>query len=683
MKPRTLTIAIVIAIIVGIAYLVHSGALMNAFTNYDDDFYTYENYRIKTLSVENVGWLFTHGYFRSYTPLAMVSHAVDFALWGMNPKGHHLTNLIIHSLNAAWVFTLSMLVFVELKKRAVPSASPPHDPSQDSGILIGAAVAAVLFAVHPLKVESVGWVSDRKDLLCTFFFLPALAAYVKYGNKPEDRRWYAASLLLFVFAVLSKTIAVVTPVVMLCMDFLLLRRGSRHSYKKLLREKIPFFVVSIGAGLAAMGSAAGSDLATGLSDVTLEQRILYPAFATFFYVGHLIFPVDLTPIYELSDLGTMAVCTLLFAVLIVSCIYAIRKGVYWWALVWAFYVLAISPTFFGIAAGIQPLADRYTYLPLISFFILAGGIVQVLWERYTAQPDRLPVVTCGVVVIALVVGLGVASARQMTHWRSSETLWRWQLQARPTGFGYNFLGHAMMEQDRDDEAIEAFTQAVRLRPGYVDAYNNLGAAYSKKGMYDDARKTFLRLIEVDPHYMSAYFNLGNVLRKEGKVKDAMLLFERALEEKPGSAQATYELGVSYEMLGDTAQAVQFYQKAISLKPDYVPAYISLSNVYLLRKGYNAAIGLFREAIRMSPRNPETYYNLGCVYYTQGDTTNATQSFIESLRIDPGYARSYFNLGVIFGNQDNDVASLEAFRKAAHLGDINARRVLRERGYEWE
>ncbi len=677
MTPRTLTIAIVVAIIVGISFLVHSGALKNSFTNYDDDFYTYENYRIKTLTVDNVAWLFSHGYFRSYTPLTMVSHAVDFALWGMNPKGHHLTNLVLHSINSVWVFTLSLLVLGELRKRPGTSDAGPEGP----GMIIGAAVAAVLFAVHPVKVESVGWVSDRKDLLSAFFFLPSLAAYMLYVTRGKNRRWYLASLLLFGAAVLSKTIVVVTPVVFLLMDALLLKRVSRTSYKNILMEKVPFFLGSIAAGLAAMGSASGSDLATGLAEVTAVQRLLYPAYAIFFYLGHLIFPVDLTPIYELSDLGTMAFSSMLFIIVIGSCISAFRKGTYWWVLVWSFYIVAISPTFFGIAAGIQPIADRYTYIPLVSFFILAGGVTQVLWERF--RSDRRTLIGFAVAVCALIAVLGTASAEQMTYWRSSESLWRWQLKARPNAFGYNFLGHAMMEEDRDDEAIKAFEHAVLLKPGYVDAYNNLGAAYYKRGMYDEARKTFVRLIEVDPHYMSAYFNLGNVLRKEGKIQEAIVLFERALEEKPKSAQATYELGVSHEMLGDTAQATEFYQKAIALKPDYVPAYVSLSNVYLLRQGYTAAIDLFKEAIHMSPRNPETYYNLGCVYYTQGDTMNALQSFIASLRIDPGYARSYFNLGVIFGNQNNDVASLEAFRKAAHLGDLNARRVLRERGFEWE
>ncbi len=232
------------------AFLVHSPAWDNAFVSWDDNMYVTDNPRVQHASWENMGWFFTHPYFRSYTPLTLISHAVDYSLWGDDPRGHHLHNILLHTLNTGWVYLLGLLIILEI--RPTPPGQSRHGlvsllASADNAALLGASIGALFFALHPLRVESVVWVSDRKDLLCGFFLLPSLISYIGYRFSPVPRtrgRWYALSVVLFVLALLSKSIATTALVIMVVLDFVL-EGGPVWRTRKwsLLQEKIPFLIL--------------------------------------------------------------------------------------------------------------------------------------------------------------------------------------------------------------------------------------------------------------------------------------------------------------------------------------------------------------------------------------------------------------------------------------------------------
>jgi protein O-mannosyl-transferase len=685
MSKKAVLVLFGVIVVLGITFAFHSNALENRFTNYDDDLYIYQNHRIKKLDPENILWLFTHGYYRSYIPVTMISHAIDYAVWGLDPLGHHLTSVVIHSVNSVWVFLFGVMVLADIRRRAGPPGMENHEHGLvTTGVVLGSAVGALLFSLHPLRVESVGWVSDRKDLLVAFFTLPSLAAYMVYASGRGGKKWYLLSMAAFVFAVMSKSIAVVTPVIMVLIDILVIRRRTVRDYRgPVLLEKIPFFLISLAIGIASQAAAAGAVVSLFVEEASQMQRLLFPFYATFFYVGKMFFPSGLVPVYNLPEVGTMVFTVFLFAGLLASFFLAWKRGWLWWVMVWLAYLVFLSPTMIGLSAGIQPLADRYSYLPSVSFCLLAGGILAFIWDRAgSRQRGRSARITVVALSLAVLTTLGIAGVRQMQYWRSSESLWQRQIAVLPVVFGYNNLGHALMNAHQVDAAIEAFEQVTRQRPNFAEGFNNLGVAYNLQGRSEEAMQSFARAIKLVPDYIDAYVNLGTLLREEGRYDDALRIFEAALKEDPRSAGATFGQGALFEAMGDTGKAMAEYRRAIDLKPDYAAPYAALSNLHIVRGEFDKAIALYQEAIRMNPLNADAHYNLGYAYYGIGDAQHAIECFARALRIDPGYAQAYFNLGVIYGNQYNDEASVEAFRRAARLGFKDAQKVLSERGIRW-
>ncbi len=685
MSRNAVSVIVGVLIVLGVSFAMHSSALENRFTNYDDDLYIYQNYRIKTLDLENIVWLFTHGYYRSYIPLTMVSHAIDYAVWGLDPWGHHLTNLVIHSINSVWVFLFGVMVLADMRSRARTVGGGHHEHGVvTAGVILGSVAAALLFSLHPQRVESVAWVSDRKDLLVAFFSLPSLAAYMVYTSGRGGKKWYLLSLCAFVLAAMSKSIAVVTPVIMVLLDILVMGRSTIRDYRgPIVLEKIPFFLVSLAVGLASQAAATGAVPSLFVEEASWLQRLLLPFYATFFYIGKMFYPAGLVPVYNLPNAGAMVFSVVLFAILLASFFVAWKRRFSWWVMAWLAYLIFLSPTMIGLSAGIQPLADRYSYLPSVSICLLAGGSIAFFWDRAgRRQRSRGTRIVLFVSWFAVLVTVGSASARQMQYWRTSESLWQRQVAVIPVAFGYNNLGHALMNAHETDAAIDAFKEVTHLMPDFAQGFNNLGVAYNLQGRSEEAMESFARAIRLVPNYIDAYVNLGMLLKQQGRFEDAMKIFDAALKQNPASPEATFGKGSLFEAMGDTVRAMSGYQKAIDLRPDYVAPYTALSNLHIARGELDKAIDLYREAIRMNPLNADAFYNLGYAYYSRGDAQHAIECFAQTLRIDPGYAKAYFNLGVIYGNQYNDEASVEAFRRAARMGLSDAQKVLSERGIRW-
>jgi hypothetical protein len=495
--------------IAAVTFAAFATTLGHGFVNWDDDVYVFANPAIQSLSPHQTWWILSHPYFYAYIPVTLLSHALDVALWGMNPSGHHLTNVLLHSANAVWVFLLGLT----LLRAPRPST------------LIGMSAAAVLFAIHPLRAESVSWVSDRKDLLCTFFFLPGVLAYMKYssmrGTAPA-RRWYLASFLLFVLAVLSKSVAVAFPVVLLLLDWHgAAPRENRPSYLGLIREKAPFLLLSLVLTLFSFSLSPEGKKAYAVAHLSGLEAMLFPLYSLSFSIYKTLLPTHLSPMYPRVGLGWM-IAALIFVVAISGiCIFHAARGRKGALLAWLAYLLLLVPTVGGLSSGVQPVADRYSYLSTISLFLLLGAGISVALERAGGGRRIAVAASCGAIAVIL-ASLTVAQA---SLWKSSTSLWGYVVAKFPP------------------------------RPDYSDAYLNLGVSYAQEKRLREARTILEKAGEIDPTNAEAFYNLGVISDSEGNREGAVELYRRATSVDPHHAKAFYNLALTLDELGRNDQAI--------------------------------------------------------------------------------------------------------------------------------
>ncbi|MCK5571301.1 MAG: hypothetical protein KAJ12_01010, partial [Bacteroidetes bacterium] len=317
---RLVIIAAAIMIVVG---MVYGNALENDFVTWDDQWYVLDNEHIRISSVDDVFWIFTHSYYWSYIPLTLLSHALDYALWGLDPKGHHLTSVLLHAANSVWVFFLALVLLRYARLRA--RGEQPEGPrlllqTDDLPSMAGAVLAALLFGLHPLRAESVAWVSDRKDLLCAFFLFPAFLSYLFFSTQrgtTAGKRWYRVSLALQLLALLSKAAALMLPLILVALDLFLAGRSSWMARRRsLLREKVPYFVLSGTVGLIGMASVPAKGINFLAADLSLLQKAFLPFHSIMFPLAKLVLPVHLGPVYDYPGSALTMILALVLLVLV-------------------------------------------------------------------------------------------------------------------------------------------------------------------------------------------------------------------------------------------------------------------------------------------------------------------------------------------------------------------------------
>lgn len=618
---RVWQLVLAVFLLVAMQLLVFGTAQNNQFLKYDDDVYVYENANIQTLDGESVAWMFARPYYRSYTPLTLLSHAVDYRLFGDDPRGHHLSSLVLHSVNTVLVFVFGLMLFHVGRGGAGGAAADAQRSSAvslDAAELIGAFFAAALFSLHPMRVELVAWVSDRKDLLLALFVLLCCMAYLMYESSRGTKRalrWYIASLVLFVLAGLSKSIALVIPVVLILFDVFLLRKRDRGTaWTSLVIEKVPFFMVSIAFGVIAIIAARGSQTSDIVAKFSATQAVLNPFYSIIFYVGKILWPAHLTPVYGPPGVPLMIAATIICAAITAFTIMAARRGKSWYLLGWLCYVVTILPTITGLSAGIQPWADRYSYLPTVSLMLLVGAGIRGLWNR----GNRAGMFVRGSVAalcVVLLLGCGRLSIQQVPVWQNGESLWAHAIVEAPDlPMPFANLGVALESKGDHDGALSMYTKAIALEPHYADALYNMGIAYESKNLTDSAAACYSKAMAADTSYDDAYVNLGNLSVRTGKLDDGIRMYEHA--------------------------------------------------------------------IAIDGSKPEPYYNMGIAVYTKGDRTKAIECFQAAIKRSPGYADAYHNMGVVYLDLGNSAAALECFTRAARLGFPEAQTLLRSKGYSW-
>lgn len=534
LQPAT-RVGIALIAIMLITFLVFSGTMRFDFVNFDDSIYVGKNPLVQTLSWANVRWLFSNVYYHQYIPVTMMSHALDYAVWKSDPRGHHLTNVVLHSFNAGWVFLLALLAIGLARRRSTGEI----DATTFGGLvgnmpLFGAAAAALLFSLHPLKAESVAWVSDRKDLLCTFFLVPSFIAYIRYASlrgTARARGWFVLSVSMFVLALLSKLIAAVVPAVFLLLDYLLLPKEWRRPLSRLIWEKMAMLVPAAIVALVSMIASPHAKVNVIVGKLTGVETWLFPFYSLFFYVEKTLLPVGLAPMYGSVGVGMMVFSFVAVVAIGAFCVAAALRRSYAPLLVFGASVIILLPTIVGVSSGSQPFADRYFYLASIGVCILVGGGMQGLWERGTKSTVRLAL---PVAVALVLVIFGLLSFRQAGHWQNSETLWTYVLT----------IG----------------TQSVE----YMDGYTNLEQAYLQAGMYDAAETVFKRAVAIDSTAADAYFNMGYVCYYRGQTDSAMYLFRKTVRLDPAYAEAYFNIGVLNIAMKNEAAAVDSLKKAAQL-----------------------------------------------------------------------------------------------------------------------
>jgi tetratricopeptide (TPR) repeat protein len=520
-SDRRLLIAICVAL-VAITWLVYCQTLHHDFVNYDDEDYVTTNAQVsRGVTLEGIVWAFTSVHSANWHPLTWISHMVDCQLYGLNAGGHHLTNLLLHALNA-------ILLFFLLR--------------QMTGALWRSAFVAALFAVHPLRVESVAWISERKDVLSGSFFLLTLMAYVRYTRAPNRMR-YLLVLFLGACGLMSKPMLVSLPLVLLLLDYWPLNRlpslslataGNRKILGRLLLEKWPLFLFSLASSVVTIIAQRGA--MQPIWRIGFAARLGNSAIAYVEYIRQMFWPKDLAVMYpwyaERLQPSSIALAAALLAIIFLA-VWLLRRHRYL-ATGWLWYLIMLVPVIGLLHVGNQSSADRYTYLPLIGLFVaVTWGISELM-----ANLPYRRVLFSGLALVVL-ASLVFLARIQAAYWQDGETLWTHALAATTRNIiAEGNLGDALYRfKGKAAEAWVHFEKSLRINRHQPEVLSSVGVFYLESGRIDKARAHFEEALAIEPNFADAHYNLGNLYLQLAAPQEALTHYQRALETKPDDVQA--------------------------------------------------------------------------------------------------------------------------------------------------
>ena len=625
-----------------ITFIIYTPALKNDLVNWDDPEYVYENSHISSLTLHSCHWMLTTFHAGNWHPLTWLSHAVDYAFFSLKPLGHHLTSIVLHGLNTLLVFLLAIQLM--LKAKAVNAAPLPCTRSLSLPIqaLIVGVVTALLFGVHPLHVESVAWVAERKDVLCAFFFLLTLCSYLFYTSSVDtknQRFWFTACVVLFTAALMAKPMAVTLPLVLLLLDHYPLKRVSfsARSYlnRRVLLEKAPFFCLSMVSTVLTVLAQHGEGALPSMERLPLRFRLINAFHSPLFYAGKMLWPLDLVPIYPFPAHSDFLDLKYVFAPILVVgvtgvCLLLLKRGSYLLFTAWSYYLIALSPVVGVVQVGRQAAADRYTYLPSISIFLLVGMGVSWLAGRSSSVINK---VMCGV-LLAMLILLAQVTIQQIKIWQDPETLWSCVVKRLPGRvlIAHNNLGQVYSNKGMYDNAVVQFEKALAIDPNYAKAYNNLGLVYYAKGMFDEANAQFKNALTINPNLAEAYNNLGLVYYTKGMFDEAIVQFEKALAIDPNYANTHNNLGLVYYTKGMFDEAIAQFAKTLAINPHLAEPNNNMGLAYDAKGMFDEAIALFEKALAINPNYASTHNNIGLAYYKKGNYIVAKGHFDKALKL---------------------------------------------------
>lgn len=679
LKSTETRLVILTCIALTLSTLLVYGQVRNfEFVNYDDNDYVYANQDVLNgLSWDGVIRAFTTPVSNHWHPLTCISLMLNRQLFGMDPGWFHLVNVFLHLAN-------TLLLFAVL--------------SRMTGALWPSAFVAAAFALHPMHVESVAWIAERKDVLSTFFLLLTLASYTGYVRQPTAIR-YIVTLILFALGLMAKAMLVTVPFVLLLLDYWPLRRfdlqaaeglspqnrdsASNQAGRRFLRgaiiEKIPFFVLSAVSSAIAYMTQKVCGGVVDTRTVPLMDRVANTLLSYVVYVGKMFWPENMAPFYPI-DAGAIGLweCVLYALLLAGVSIFVLRylRTQKYLAVGWFWFLGMLVPVIGIVLVGYCAYADRYTYASYIGLFVMiAWGLTELLQK----WPQRRLIL--GISAVMALAAMGTYAHRQVGYWKDRITLFshtievtrnnhvaynnrgaayydlgRWQDVIADCGEAVRIkpdyadarknMGFAYCRLGRWQEAIEHFSQAVRIRPGNAEAYNNLAFAYSNLGQWPEAIDAYKYAVSLNPDYAEAYNNLGIAYGEVGRWQDAVDAHKQAVRALPGYAEAHNSLGNGYGKLGRWPEAIAAYEQATKARPDYAVAYNNLGSAYGRLGRTEEAIGAYLQAVRLKPDIAETRYNLANEFVTQGKCNDAAEQYRAALGFRADWLECMNNLALL-------------------------------------
>jgi protein O-mannosyl-transferase len=656
------------------------------FINYDDDKYITENQHVNTgLKLDNIKWAFQSTYASNWHPLTWLSLMTDAQLFGLNAGYFHLTNLFLHLLN------MLLLLFILYKM---------------TGVLGRSTLVAALFALHPLHIESVAWVAERKDVLSMFFMLLTLWAYINYIQKPDYKR-YLLIFIAFALGLMSKPMLVTLPFALLLLDYWPLQRFSLQDEKKidsflsakklasLIYEKIPLFFLT-GLSIAVTIVAQKGEIEF-MQSIPLLFRLKNALVAYCVYIFKMIWPMSLSVLYPYPasiPLWQVSVSAILLVAVSTVAIYCIKKKPYI-ATGWFWYLGTMVPVIGIVQVGIQSMADRYTYIPLIGLFIIIAWFLSDVLERKSYKKYIY-----ATVLVVIVLLLAALSWSQLRYWKNSYELFTHALKVtrdnytmhcnlgvllasqgdnKMAEFHYmealkikpddkdtnmNF-GNLLVRQGRLDEAIGSYTAAIKSKPDFVEAYNNIGIAYVQRGDRQKAIEQFSTAVKINPGYVDAQNNL-NMAMLHKQIKESASTKQSVASEGIHTFSGRMAMGTSLMKKGDLDGAINNFQEALKIEPENINAHVSMGLALGYKRNFDGAITHFRAAIKINPRIPEIYNSLAVALAYTGRTDEAIAQLNKALEINPRFAKAHNTWGVMLAKSGKMEEGIDHLRKAIEI-----------------
>jgi Flp pilus assembly protein TadD len=655
-----------------LTFIVYLPALQNEFVYWDDNRYIFENPYIRSFDAGFFRWAFLGFHVSNWHPLTWISHALDYALWGLNPQGHHVTNIILHSVNTALVVMLAQKLLEFVRERSAQRGTATF--LNDRTILIAAGTTGLLFGIHPVHVESVAWVSERKDLLCALFFLMSVITYTKYAvsqesgvrsPESEDREnaradWkkdftnkhYLLAIAFLILALMSKPMAVSLPVVLLILDWHPFNRiRSLRTAWPFIVEKLPFIILGLVSSIVTISAQGAGKAFQTLDFVPLPVRALVAAKSLVAYLGKMLLPLNLLPFYSypkdvsLFSFEYLSAIGLLIGIT-AACVVLARKQKLWLS-VWGYYVVTLIPVLGIVQVGGQSMADRYAYLPSLGLFLIAGlGAGWIAAIVSTGKKQRWIIRGPGIfIALFLVASLSSLTVRQIAVWRDSFSLWT--------------------------SVIEKGSEKIPM------AYVNRGAAFQKTGLLDKAVADYETALDLDPTDAKAYLSLGAVLEQMGRLDRAREAVEKAIALNPSSHEAFRNRGVLLEKMDRFDEAIADYSRAIILQPTYFEAYNNRGLTYAKTGRLPEAIADYSDSIAINPRHFNAYLNRGVAYTLMGQYERALEDFNRAILLGQDDAAAYYNRGMLYRRIGNNEFALSDVRKSCELGNGRACSALHQ------
>jgi tetratricopeptide (TPR) repeat protein len=630
------------------------------FINFDDPDYVSGNPYVQAgLRPESIRWAFTGVYSSNWHPLTWMSHMLDCQIYGLKPAGHHLTNVVFHIGNTVLVFLL-----LKAMTRAFWRS----------------AFVAALFALHPLHVESVAWVAERKDVLSGFFGLLSLLAYLKYVKcVSKNGFFYVLALVLFALGLMAKPMLVTLPFVLLLLDFWPLHRfqlatpnlqpattlpHSNIPTLRLILEKLPFFVLSVASCVVTFLAQKACGAMVPLTNTPVSARLANAVVSYERYLAKTFWPTKLAVFYPYQSFdwdSAEVLIALLVIVLATGIALWVWKRRPYWPVGWFWFVGILVPVIGVVQVGKQALADRYTYLPHIGLFIIiAWGAAEVIARRQL--PRGVGFAASGLVLAAS----AVVTVHQLAYWRNTKTLFEHAIAVTKGNFvAYTVIASELVESNKLSEATEDCRLALLYSECYPEAHNTLGAIYAKQERYEEAIESYKKALECDPNYGDPCYGLATLYLKQKKYPAAELQAREALRRAPMHIPSMYCLAMALHNEGKLNEAADYYGRLIKMNPNLFSPHRLLGNVLAVQSKPDEAIAQYRIAGKIRPDDSDTHIVLGLMLAEKNQREEATKEFMEATHLQPTNAVANYQLALIYQGRKETQKAIDYYNKTLH------------------